>query len=306
MPRTLSPDVIAQKDKEYNRPVELYQIFLDQETLYLAMYPENIEFFDERGNPQTYYAAALSRTTIETNTDTKVDQCEVTIDNVTREMSAYIAHTEFVGRRMRILKVFLDADRNVQNLAILGRTVWSQLVESVEGAGLEYPENAIPIFDGIMDAPRINQYQMTVTVVSKLDTLDRELPARTFQVQCPWAFGDQETCGVAVPTKTGTIESISADYMTIYDADITEAAGYWEHGEIEIGSESRIVVESGAGYIKVEYPFSADIQAGNSYEMRAGCDKSYDGNHGCQYWGNTQYYGGFLSIPKIRDIREVG
>jgi phage-related protein len=269
------------------------------------MYPVDIEFFDENGNSQTYTAAALSRSTIETNIDTKVDQCEVSIDNVTREMSAYIANTEFVGRRMKIIKVFLDADRNVQNLAIVGRAAWSQLVESVEGAGLEYPENAIPIFDGIMDAPRINQYQMTVTVVSKLDTLDRKLPARTFQVQCPWQFGDAETCGATVPEKAGIIDSLSTDHLTIYDANIIEEVGYWEHGEIAVGNEIRIITESGDGYVKVEYPFSADVEAGNSYIMKAGCDKSYDGGHGCTYWGNTQYYGGFLSIPKIRNIREV-
>jgi phage-related protein len=304
MPRTLSEDVLAEKDKDYNRPVELYQIYLDEQTLYLAMYPQDIEFFDENGDPQTYTAAALSRTTIETNTDTKVDQCEVTIDNVTREMSAYIAATEFVGRRIKIMKVFLDADRNVQSISILGRTAWTQLVDSKEGSGLDFPENAVPIFDGIMDAPRINQYQMTVTVVSKLDTLDRKLPARTFQVQCPWQFGSEE-CGFAVPEKSGTIDSLSGDYITIYDADINEAADYWEYGEITIGTESRIITESGSGYVVVEYPFPANVEAGDSYEMKAGCDKSFDSGHGCSFWGNTDYYGGFLSIPKIKNIKEV-
>lgn len=301
MPRTLSLDMLEQKNKEYNRPVELYQIFLDEATLYLAMYPKDIEFFDENGNPQTYYAAALSRTTVETNVETKVDQCDVTIDNVTREMSAYIANTEFVGRKIKILKVFLDADREI--LTLPGRPAFET---SVDGAALEYNENHIVIFDGVMDAPVINQQQMKVTVVSKLDTLDKKLPARTYQVQCPWQFGDAETCGKTVPTKNGNIDSISADHMTINDATITEATGYWKHGEITIGNESRVITESGSGFVKVEYPFPVDVQAGDPFEMLAGCDKSYEGSHGCQHWGNTQYYGGFLSIPEIRDIREVG
>jgi hypothetical protein len=39
--------------------------------------------------------------------------------------------------------------------------------------------------------------------------------------------------------------------------------------------------------------------------MEAGCNKSYDSGHGCTHWSNTDYYGGFLSIPKIKDIREA-
>ncbi len=278
MPRILSPDMISQKNKEYNRPVELYQIFLDQETLYLAMYPENINFFDENGNPTTYYAAALSRSAVQTNIETKVDQTEVKIDNVNREMSAYIANTDFQGRRLVIWKVFLDK--------------------------LDDPNNYVVVFDGIMDEPRVDQYSMVVTVVSKLDTLDRELPGRTYEVQCSWIFGDEE-CGKVVPPKNGTVDSVSSDRMIIYDSAITEEMNYWKYGSIKIGKELRAVTESGVGYVKVEYPFYIDIPTGTDYTLEAGCDKGYDTPHGCQYWGNTQYYGGFLSIPRIRDVREV-
>ena len=296
MPRTLSQDMIDQKNKDYNRPVELYQIFLDEETLYLAMYPYDIEFFDEEGNPVTYHASALKRSPAETNIETKIDQCNVTIDNVTREMSAYIANTEFVNRRMRILKVFLDA--------MLGNAAFEQEVENVENAGLEYAENHVVVFDGVMDSPKITQHQMAVTVVSRLDKLDRKLPARTFQTSCPWVFGD-ESCGYNVPTSTGNIDSISQDYLTINDSAITESSNYWKFGEIEIGKETRVITESGNGYVKVEYPFPASVEAGDSYELTAGCDKSKTGGHGCDFWNNFDFYGGFLAIPRIKNIREV-
>ena len=279
MPRTLSLDVLAEKDKSYNRPIELYRIYLDEATLYLAMYPKDIDFFDEQGNPQTYYAAALERSAVETNIDTKIDQCKVTIDNVTREMSAYIAATEFVGRRMQIFKVLLDA--NMTN-----------------------PNNKIIVFDGIMDSPKINQYQMAVTVVSKLDKLDRKLPARTYCTNCPWIFGGEE-CGVTKPTITGVIDSIGVNYLTINSASITGVAGYWNFGEITISKETRQIEDSGPGYVTVEYPFSTDVEVGGSYTIVAGCDKSYDAGHGCTFWSNTDFYGGFLAIPKIRNIREV-
>jgi phage-related protein len=303
MPRTLSEDMIDQKNEEYNRPVELYQIFLDEGTLYLAMYSKDIEFFDENGNPQTYTAAALQRDPVNTNTDTKVDTTRVTIDNVNKEMSSYIAHNEFVGRRIRILKVFLDADKTVTTISIIGRAEFDQLLDNFEGVGLRYYENHIVIFDGYMDEPKINQYSMSVSVVSKLDTLDKRLPGRTFQVKCNWVFGGEE-CGVSVPTKSGNIDSISG--ITINDTDITEESDYWKHGTITVGNESRIITGSGSGYVEVEYPFSTDVGAGDSYDMKAGCDKSYNSGHGCSFWNNTQFYGGFLSIPKIKDIREVG
>ena len=275
MPKDINTTMQTEKDAEQNQPVELYQVYLDEETLYLANHPENIEFFDENGNAQTYYAAALSRSKVETNTDTKVDSTKVQLDNVNREMSAYIANTEFVGRKMKIWKVFTNQ--------------------------LDSPDNYIPVFDGYMDKPEINQYSMSVTVVSNLDTLDKRLPGRTFSPKCQWVFGSEE-CGVTIPTKSGTIDSISG--TTINDSDITEAADYWKHGTIESDNESRVITGSGSGYVEVEYPFTTDIESGDSYNMKAGCDKSYDSGHGCTFWNNTQYYGGFLSIPKIRDIRE--
>jgi hypothetical protein len=280
MPRTLTPELFAEKEKEFNCPVEIYQVYLDEQTLYFAMCPKNIEFFDEQGNSATYYAADLSRAAVKTNIETKVDQTEVQISNVNREMSAYIANTDFQGRRLVIWKVFLGC--------------------------LDDPNNYVVIFDGIMDEPRVDQYTVAVTVVSKLDTLDRELPGRTYEVQCSWpsGFGGEE-CGKVIAPKNGTVDSVSVDRMTIYDAVLTEVAGYWKFGMITIGKESRVVTESGTGCVRVEYPFYIEVPAGTEYILEAGCDKGFDTAHGCQYWNNTNYYGGFLSIPRIRDVREV-
>ena len=106
MTRTLSGNVTAEKAKDSNRPIELYQVYLDEGPLYLAAHTEDIEFFDEDGLPTTYYAIGISRSPVKTNMDTKVDEVSVQLDNVNRLMSAYIAHTEFVGRRLKVIKVF--------------------------------------------------------------------------------------------------------------------------------------------------------------------------------------------------------
>jgi len=300
MPRTLSQDVLDQKDRDYNRPVELYQIKLDAETLYFAMYPEDIEFFDENGNPQTYYAAAISRDAVKKDNQTNPNTSQITFDNVVRDFSAYIANTDFVGRKVTIWKVFLDADRNVVNLSMIGLESEQEILE--EGAGLDYRNNYVEIFtDAIIDSVSIDEYNLTATIVSNLDSLDVELPGETYQVNCRFDFG-REACGVNIPTKSGQIDSISGSIIN--DSSIAEEADYWKYGTIEVDDESRKIVASGNGFVELEYPFGS-AQSGDSYDMQADCDYSYNSGHGCTFWNNTQFYGGFLDIPKIRNIREV-
>jgi len=303
--RELSQQAQDQKDKLYNRPIELYRVFLDQETLYFADYSQDIDFFDEQGNPVTYISFPIKRESINTEVDNKVDSVSVSIANANKEISSYIAHTEFQGRKMQIIKVFLDANGTVINAGIASRGGFEQLVESIEMAGLNDPANENIIFEGYMDAPSVNQDAMSVNVVSTLDTLDKELPARNYTIHCGWKFGDASTCGISVPSKTGTIDSISSDYMTINISAITEANNYWKYGNVTIGNENRRISESGTGYLKVEYPFSNSVTDGDGYTLKAGCDKSFDSGHGCTFWSNTDYYGGFLSIPALKDIRTV-
>lgn len=277
MARDLSTDVENEKDKDANKPIEIYQIHLDENTLYLADYTEDIEFFDEDGNPQTYFAASLKRDSINTDVETKVDSCTVEIDNVDLSMSAYSDDTEFVDRKLVIWKVFRDH--------------------------LDNFENKIVLFEGLMDAPRISQHAMSVQVTSKLDTLDKDLPRGYYQIHCRFEFGDPETCGKDVPEVNNTVDNI--DGLIVYDDKITQADNFWKYGAITIGTETRIIESSSDGQVKVEFPFDK-AQVGDDYTLKAGCDKTMDGSHGCKRWNNQQFYGGFLSIPRIRDVREFG
>ena len=278
MPRTINAVIEAIKSKQQNIPIELYRVFLDEQTLYLAMYPQSIDFFDENNGSKTYIAAALSRSAISTNIDMQVDMTTVTIDNVTKEMSAYVASTEFRGRKMEIIKIFLD--------------------------DYSSPEDGVLLFSGTMDEPALTEQTMTVSVVGELDTLNKKLPGRSFSTQCTWLDGfGGEACGFNVPVKSGVIDRVGDDNLTINDANITEEANYWKYGYIRVGNERRYIQESGAGYVRIDYPFSSEV-ASQSYSLHAGCDKTYDGGHGCSFWGNTKYYGGFLSIPKNSDVRE--
>ena len=352
--RDLSDDVNIEKNKNYNQPVELLRVFLDQETLYLARYQQDIQFFDEEGNTQTYRSFNWERGKVNTNTDTKVNSVDVSVANVSKEMSAYVANNDFKGRRLQIVKVFLNAKDN--------------------------PKDEIIVFDGKMSAPSVNEQEISVKITDRLDTLDRQLPKRTFSRRCNWTFGGEE-CGVTIPAKSSTIDSISSDHLTINDDAITENADYWKYGIITVGDEKRLVSESGSGYVKVEYPFLESVASGDNYDLEAGCDKTIgndykegkidniDGNkledsditeiadywkngkvivgnekmriiesgsgyvkaeydfddaeadddykieaeidtskniaHGCLFWDNFNFFGGFANVPKIEDIRRV-
>ena len=276
MVRPLSQDVSIESKKQENRPVELYAIYLDEETLYLAAHDRNVQFFDEEGTPTLYYASAIRRSAIRTNVESRVDECSVSLDNVTREMSAYMAHNEFRGRRLRIIKVFLD---HLDDFA-----------------------NHVIIFDGVMDAPSANQSMMTVAVTSRLDTLNIRVPRRIYQRLCGWKFGGVE-CGVDLATITvsGTVQGIETDGRKLTLSGRSEASGYFEDGVLTVDGLSRKVVKSNGAQFEVEYSFPADV-VGKPYSLRRGCNKDYD--TGCVRFNNQARFGGFLSVPSEKDVKE--
>lgn len=294
MARTLSTNVAAEAAKDQNRPVELYQVYLDPATLFFAAHPENVPYYDESGQPVTYYSLGLSRSSVKTNMDTKVDEVTVQLDNVTREMSAYLAHTEFVGRRLKIIKVFR------QSLPDGLMLPW-QPAPIIDAKYYGGPADHVVIFDGIMDAPVITETAMQVTVVSKLDMLGFRVPRRRYQRPCNWKFGSAE-CGISLASVTvsGTVQAISPDGLTLTLSGRTEPQDYFKDGVLIINSEWQRVVSSNGATIVVDYSF-INAQVGDAYSMRRGCDKTFET---CRdRFSNQSNFGGFLSVPAERIVR---
>jgi hypothetical protein len=279
MTKNINTTMQNEKDADFNQPSEIYQIFLKEQTLYFTDFNQDLDFFDENGNPQIYKSVAISRSKASKSNDTKVDSITVNIDNVNLEMSAYEAASEISGQRMVILKIFKNQ--------------------------LDNPDNKIYVFSGEMDAPAIDQHAMAVEVVSDLDTLNVQLPRRNFQVKCSWPEGFAGSgCGIDTNhyTQTGTIDSISSDGLTITDADRTESDDYWKYGTFIVGTEKQRIISNSNGNINLQ--FLLDAQAGDQYTIKAGCSKIRDdGQNGCARYNNQQNYGGFISIPRTRDPR---
>lgn len=268
--RNTSPRVDLEKSREENAPVELYRIYLDELTLYLTPHSEPVDFFDENGAPVTYLPVAIMRSAIKTDVTMRVDECTVSLDNVTKEMSAYVAHTDLRGKRLEILKVFLNL--------------------------LDDPNDAVVLFDGLIDAPAVSQTEMTVIVRSRLDTLEVITPRRRYRRLCNWQFGSAE-CGINLADVTvyGTVQGVSSDGQTLTLSGRTEPKNYFVDGVLSVGRHEAVVMASDGATIRVDFPFPPSV-VGENYSLRRGCNKTYDESCVGRF-GNGARFGGFLSVP---------
>jgi phage-related protein len=106
MSKDLTTVVIEQSEKEENRAIELYEVETDQGYIrYAANNTGDIVF-----NGYTWAAAAIARTEVQTNMESEIEETNVTVQNVTREFSSYVANGGKInGYTCRILTVFRDA-----------------------------------------------------------------------------------------------------------------------------------------------------------------------------------------------------
>ena len=321
MVKTITSAIEAEKSAEANIPTELYQVFLPDTTLYFAVWPNQLDFYDENGDPQTYDPAAMSRRPVNRSKGMDVDRLEVQIDNVEREWSAYVSNYDLAGVKVVIWKVFLTTtttggepltweqsfDLNASWGPQIDGETWNELatsggevIYSVNGGADDY----IPIFSGEITSPKINEQSIKVTLTSNLNTLDNRLPGRIFASKCQWTFGSEE-CGVTPPTNSGTIQSMntSQDVITLESFADTN----WIKGSFETGDYMRVIkdYDLSANTVTLEFPLPADVEVGDTYTITAGCNKvKNDSEQGCDFWNNKEFFGGFPELPKIQNIRQ--
>lgn len=153
MTREIPTDLASKVAAEENRPLELFEVFLDTGTLFLAQAEDHVVF-----GTQTYTAAGISRAPVRTSLELEVDECTVKVDNVDLAFSQRMIATDFIGRNVVIKKVDRDA---------LGSAT-----------------HFLTVFDGRMDEPILDQQALTVKVRSWLDALHHSVPRRVFSTLC--------------------------------------------------------------------------------------------------------------------------
>lgn len=287
MSKDLSTNIDTQITAETQKPINLYIVFLDDYTLYLAGHPQNVNFFswdtvtDEMSSgAQVYTPIAISHSDIRTSADSKIDNMTVSIDNINNVMSEYISKIEFRGRRLIVLRVYRD----------------------YLASYLDY----IVLFDGMMDNPVIGETSMQVTLKPRLGTLSLLVPRRLYDVNCNWKFGSTEcgygkvTTGVSgVVVSSGTALTLMATAY-IPSSGIYQTNNYWKYGDVKmisagaITGERRQIVYSSGVKIAFDYAFSSGIVAGNTFDIQRGCDKTH---WWCSGLTNLINYGGFDRIP---------
>ncbi len=277
--RSLNPAMISELQKSENSPIELYQIFLDEGTYYLAGYDADILFYNEDNLPQLYEAVGISRTAIRTNIDNKVDECTLTLNNVTNRGSQLLAGTDLVDKQVRVLKVFLNL--------------------------LDDPANHILVFEGFTDEPVISKEVLSLTVKSRLDTLSTEVPRRRYTRSCSWKFGSPQ-CGIDLEsiTQTTSVTNITENKI-IEMQGRNDPADYWVDGVLRVDTpgrpvEKRIIVASSGAVIEVDFPLE-HVTLGSILTVRRGCAKTY--SHDCVgKFNNGANFGGFVAVPTMREV----
>ncbi len=168
MSKGLNETMVEQSEKEQNRPIELYEVEVDDGVIlrYAANNTNDIVF-----NGYTYQAASISRTDVEANMESKLEEVSITLPNVNREFSAYVANGGKInGYTCRVLTVMRDA--------------------------LDDPRNYSITFQGELDGAVINGKTFSFRVRSYNGSFNIKVPRRKYSPFCELDFKG-EWCGYA-------------------------------------------------------------------------------------------------------------
>lgn len=282
--RTLSQVFKTAASGDQIAPIEIYDVFLDSQTLHYAQYPTNVTFFDLDGAATTYTALPLQRDPAKATSDLSINHITVRIANVDKAMSAYLASNEFRGRRLVIRKMLRD-------------------VSVASG-------DAARIFDGIMDSPAADEKWLTVTAVDRIGSLMKFCPRRHYQLLCNWKFGSTE-CDVnlsdAINSGDSSVDSATTSVVT--DSSLPNGAsgddwyvdGYVQFTSGNLNNIRRRIKDSNATTFTLDTDLSEAPANGDTYTIWRGCDQTWFVCSGD--FVNDANYGGFPTIPEQMVLR---
>lgn len=163
--KILSTDVKTAKNAQVLKPIFLYTLYAFDGTnnLNFASYDADVVF-----NGITYYKFPISHEQTSENSTGAIDQVKVKVSNVNRLMQSYLEIYNLKKKRLDITMVFADYLDNPAN----------KITETF-----------------FIDSYTADQNAVELTLSSKLDILDVQIPARPFSRDyCSWKFKGTE-CG---------------------------------------------------------------------------------------------------------------
>ena len=292
--RTISATILTEIAKSNAIPRTLYHLEMQDKAtdainhIYLTNHEVNLVF-----GGITYQSYKIKHSNIKTYLKNQTDNCNITIDNVDKGMSAYFAFNEFSGQNAEVWKIFLDA-----NLTPIGTF-----------AGGDY----IVQFKGMMDRPKVNEERVEVRIVNVFNREQSYTPWRRFTAKCNWDFCKTE-CGYrgALGKLRGTANSGTTTTLTDTDipSDAYNVTNYWKGGSLKLLDDTtnpanKNEVRKISGYnattktFTVESAYSAAINTTTKYVVE--CDKSAStcGVTSIFGFGNSLNFGGFPNKGKV-------
>jgi len=282
--KQLPQDFRTQASGDYNKPLEIVDIYLDNNSYYfVSNNTENINFYNAiSGDSVTYYAAPVSRESASSSAGLDIDNVRIGLANVDKTLVGYLQAEEFRSRRIVIRQIFSDL--------------------------LTSSGDAVVIFDGLMDSPAVDQNWLSITAKPRISTLKKKAPGRWYQLPCNWKFGDQYcTIDVSDPLYTKSkVAGAGCSTTRISGDDLSEGSGYWRRGYVRFTSGNNLyqrttIRSSGAGYIELDGFLPYTPSSGDTYTVVAGCDKTLFMCSGD--YANEANFGGFHTIPENMIIK---
>lgn len=282
--RTLSQVFKTESSGDQIAPIEIYDVFLDTQTLHYAQYPEDVAFFDLDGSATTYTALPIERDPAKATSDLSINHIMVRVANVDKAMSVYLANNEFRGRRLVVRKIF-------------------KTVSVASG-------DAARIFDGIMDSPAADEKWLTVVAVDRIGSLMNFCPKRHYQLLCNWKFGSTE-CAInlsdAINSGDSSVDSATATVIT--DNSLPNGAsgddwyvnGYVQFTSGNLNNARRRIKDSDATTFTVDVDLSEAPANGDTYTIWRGCDQTWLICSGD--FVNGVNFGSFPTIPEQMVLR---
>jgi len=281
---SLSALLTSIKDQIQKKPIEIHDIYLgsqideDADTLHFVGFYKGLTFFSYVSEAEQYYTPLfINRSAIKKTSKNEIERISYQVDNVSKAMGSYAANNDFRGKR------------------IVTRLLFRDNLESVSDCKI--------IFDGYIQAIVFGKTSMSASAVPKLGSLDIQ-SGWDYEINCNAQFGDRY-CRIDKNTAANKITGTATggSLYTLTDTiNLVQADDYWNWGILEITSgdnkgQSRKIIDFdfATNQVTLDYAFENYIQAGETYTIYRGCDKTL--TTCTNTYANEDNYHGFHSIP---------
>jgi len=224
-----------------------------------------------------YTALAIKRSTIKSEEGTVMNEVEIGLDNVN------------LSFKQDVMKGLYD-----------NRWCMIELVFGYPFSGGYNVAGTVPIFYGLLDAPKGDEHWLTMTL-RPLPLLDREFPKRVYQIGCNWLFGTPNQCDININNYNDTVVLTAQSDGTTLSCNHAHSTDYYVPGYVEImdgeyAGDVRPVLSNDTNSVTVRIPFGYTITSGTEIKIQKLCAKNPDA---CQnIFNNYNNYGGYPHVPK--------